>query len=58
MPAQVRTRAFSVFIFLIHALGDAISPYIIGFISDQTGIEEWESKEASGEEVGIEVGGM
>eukprot|EP01116_Phalansterium_solitarium_P012713 TRINITY_DN2924_c1_g1_i1.p1 TRINITY_DN2924_c1_g1~~TRINITY_DN2924_c1_g1_i1.p1 ORF type:complete len:497 (+),score=150.36 TRINITY_DN2924_c1_g1_i1:782-2272(+) len=34
---EIRTRAFAVQIFLIHVLGDAISPTIIGVISDQTG---------------------
>jgi len=32
----VRTRAFAVQILLIHLLGDAISPTIIGGISDST----------------------
>ncbi len=33
----IRTRAFSVQILLVHALGDAISPPIVGAISDATG---------------------
>jgi MFS family permease len=35
--ASVRATAFAVNIFMIHALGDAISPAVIGFIADQTG---------------------
>lgn len=37
MPAPVRTRAFGIQIFLMHALGDAISPSIIGAISRALG---------------------
>lgn len=37
VPATIRTRAFSLQILLIHLLGDAISPLIIGAISDATG---------------------
>jgi len=33
----IRASAFAVNIFVIHALGDAISPTIIGFLSDITG---------------------
>jgi len=33
---QIRTRAFAISIFLSHALGDAISPAIVGRISDAT----------------------
>jgi predicted MFS family arabinose efflux permease len=34
-PLPVRTMAFAINIFFIHALGDAISPVIIGSISDR-----------------------
>lgn len=37
VPSAVMARAFGVSILAIHILGDAISPPIIGFISDQTG---------------------
>eukprot|EP00128_Syssomonas_multiformis_P014495 Colp12_sorted_trinity150504_noHs@12936 len=37
VPANIRARAFGLQIFIIHALGDAISPPIIGAISDSTG---------------------
>jgi len=37
VPANMRARAFSVNVLLIHLLGDAISPVIIGRISDVTG---------------------
>jgi len=32
----MRSRAFSISILLLHLLGDAISPYIIGFVSKET----------------------
>ena len=37
VPAAMRARAFSVSILLIHLLGDAISPPIIGLLSDSGG---------------------
>ncbi len=37
VPANMRARAVSMSIFSIHVLGDAISPPIIGAISDRTG---------------------
>ncbi len=37
VDARIRTRAFSISIFLGHALGDAISPALVGAISDGTG---------------------
>lgn len=37
VPSNIRTRAFSVSILSIHLLGDAISPMIIGKISDVSG---------------------
>jgi MFS family permease len=36
-PATVRATAYAANIFVIHALGDAISPPIIGLVSDRTG---------------------
>jgi MFS transporter, Spinster family, sphingosine-1-phosphate transporter len=37
-PPAVRAMAFAVNIFFIHALGDAFSPSIIGWVSDQWGL--------------------
>jgi hypothetical protein len=37
VPVSIRARAFSVAILTIHLLGDAISPLLIGLISDGTG---------------------
>ena len=37
-PPAVRAMAFAVNIFFIHALGDAISPSILGWLSDQWGL--------------------
>ncbi len=37
VSANMRARAFSLSILCIHVLGDAVSPPIIGFVSDQTG---------------------
>ncbi|HBG05077.1 MAG: MFS transporter [Geobacteraceae bacterium GWC2_58_44] len=37
-PPATRAMAFAVNIFFIHALGDAISPSIIGWLSDQWGL--------------------
>jgi hypothetical protein len=34
-PPAMRATAYAVCIFMIHALGDAISPAIIGFVSDK-----------------------
>ncbi|MEY3231397.1 MAG: hypothetical protein RL689_1486 [Planctomycetota bacterium] len=36
-PANVRATAYAANIFVIHALGDAISPPIIGLVTDRTG---------------------
>lgn len=36
----VRAMAFAVNIFFIHALGDAISPSILGWLSDQWGLRQ------------------
>jgi MFS family permease len=38
VPAQIRATAMAVNIFFIHALGDAISPPIIGMLSDRFGL--------------------
>ncbi len=38
VPAQIRATAMAVNIFFIHALGDAISPPIIGVLSDRFGL--------------------
>lgn len=37
VPVSIRARAFSISILVIHMLGDAISPLIIGVVSDSTG---------------------
>jgi hypothetical protein len=37
--APVRSMAFAANIFVIHALGDAVSPTIIGAISDAAGLK-------------------
>jgi hypothetical protein len=37
VPAEMRARAFSFSILCIHLFGDAISPPIIGQVSDATG---------------------
>jgi MFS family permease len=38
VPAEIRATAMAVNIFFIHALGDAISPPIIGLLSDRFGL--------------------
>jgi len=38
VPVEIRTTAMAVNIFFIHALGDAISPPIIGTLSDRFGL--------------------
>jgi len=38
LPVHVRTFGFAVTTMLIHVLGDAISPWLIGEMSDQTGL--------------------
>ena len=37
-PASMRAMAFAVNIFFIHALGDAVSPSILGWLSDHWGL--------------------
>ncbi|MBJ6723773.1 spinster family MFS transporter [Geomesophilobacter sediminis] len=39
-PPSVRAMAFAVNIFFIHALGDAISPSILGWLSDRWGLRD------------------
>jgi predicted MFS family arabinose efflux permease len=38
-PPPIRAMAFAVNIFFIHALGDAVSPSILGWLSDQGGLQ-------------------
>ena len=38
VPAHLRASAFAVNIFLIHALGDALSPGLVGWYSDRAGL--------------------
>jgi MFS transporter, Spinster family, sphingosine-1-phosphate transporter len=37
-PPAIRSSAFAINIFVIHALGDAISPFIIGAVADRHGL--------------------
>jgi MFS family permease len=39
VPAQIRATAMAVNIFFIHMLGDAISPAVIGAVSDRTNLQ-------------------
>lgn len=39
-PPRLRARAFAANIFVIHALGDAVSPTLLGFFSDQWGLRQ------------------
>lgn len=39
-PARMRAMSFAVNIFFIHALGDAVSPSIIGWLSDHWGLRD------------------
>jgi MFS family permease len=39
VPPSIRATANAVNIFLIHLLGDAISPTLVGFVSDQTNLK-------------------
>src|SRR5262249_34395711 len=36
-PPALRASAFALLIFVIHALGDVISPFVIGAVADATG---------------------
>jgi hypothetical protein len=38
VPVTMRSMAFAVDIFIIHALGDAISPFLLGVVSDGAGL--------------------
>lgn len=38
VPVTMRSMAFAVDIFIIHALGDAISPFLLGIVSDAAGL--------------------
>jgi hypothetical protein len=38
VPRSVRSTAIAVALFVIHALGDAVSPRLIGLISDVRGL--------------------
>ena len=38
VPVTMRSMAFAVDIFIIHALGDAISPFLLGVVSDSAGL--------------------
>lgn len=38
VPVTMRSMAFALDIFLIHALGDAISPFLLGVVSDSAGL--------------------
>jgi len=39
LPAELRARGFAVTTMLIHLLGDAASPWIIGEVSDRVGLQ-------------------
>jgi len=39
LPAELRSRGFAVTTMLIHLLGDAASPWIIGEVSDRVGLQ-------------------
>ena len=39
LPAELRARGFAVTTMLIHLLGDAASPWLIGEVSDRIGLE-------------------
>ncbi|HBA59381.1 MAG TPA: MFS transporter [Elusimicrobia bacterium] len=38
VPVTMRSMAFALDIFIIHALGDAISPFLLGVVSDAAGL--------------------
>jgi MFS family permease len=38
VPAPIRATAFALSIFIIHALGDALSPFLIGVIADRSSL--------------------
>lgn len=39
LPAELRARGFALTTMLIHLLGDAASPWLIGEVSDRIGLE-------------------
>ena len=39
VPVTMRSMAFALDIFIIHALGDAISPFLLGVVSDAAGLK-------------------
>ncbi|MBI4351592.1 MAG: MFS transporter [Elusimicrobia bacterium] len=39
VPVTMRSMAFALDIFLIHALGDAVSPFLLGMVSDAAGLQ-------------------
>lgn len=38
VPVTMRSMAFALNIFIIHALGDAVSPFLLGVVSDSAGL--------------------
>jgi predicted MFS family arabinose efflux permease len=38
VPVTMRSMAFALDIFIIHALGDAVSPFLLGLVSDSAGL--------------------
>ena len=38
VPVTMRSMAFALDIFIIHALGDAVSPFLLGVVSDAAGL--------------------
>jgi hypothetical protein len=38
VPVTMRSMAFALDIFIIHALGDAVSPFLLGLVSDAAGL--------------------
>ena len=38
VPVTMRSMAFALDIFIIHALGDAVSPFLLGVVSDSAGL--------------------
>jgi len=38
VPVTMRSMAFALDIFIIHAFGDAVSPFLLGLVSDAAGL--------------------
>ncbi|MCX5790884.1 MAG: MFS transporter [Elusimicrobia bacterium] len=38
VPVPMRSMAFALAIFILHAFGDAVSPYLVGLVSDAAGL--------------------